>query len=752
MSVPRPATAHRISFVSLELEYGLHGGTFAFPNRSAPIVVAGPNGSGKTTMIEALVRTLYGFNRHRGEERALHDARRPWQAAGYRAKLTLRIGEECFSVERDFDTHRVRVQREPGGHEVFCGEANPGAGEGGGIARYREWLSGTLGFTRLQPYLSTAYIRQGDLRETAVTDELLRIAAGGHASIEPAREAVRTAYYECTIEPISPGDRTRRREGKCEHLTKSIAHLEAELARALSAVEARRPLVEERRTLREQLREGKREISLLEAALGPLADRRALTAEVREARSRVEALERLADELRRAEAALETRETEWRVAAGRAPYPDDFAERLAAVGELWRDLERVQRELAAASTDPAIAREGRAAALRSGAVIGGGSALFIAGIALLASGTSRLIGVAMLLSAGMLAGLGAAGRVRRRRRAEAATAQARHLSEREAGIRVRIAELLHGVPDADTLTPDTLPDRRDRFERQREARTGLDEARRQLEEVEERAHRELEPHDEGSLSERVSRAVVEARNELATRELSLQRSTAEALPLPAGVPAEATGLDAALEERRRVRGEVERQLAEVERRLRALGGGHSTAAALESRLQREREQLAEAKDDARAYRLAFALLEEGYEEFRMDDQQRLLASISAQLEVLTRGGLGPLESDAGLDAARLRAFDRILEVKSPPLSYGELHAVLLAVRLGAADFLSGLGIRAPILIDEPFLHLDAERAEQVWATLGEAGRERQVVVATGDRLMLEHLGIAPDIELPGHGG
>jgi hypothetical protein len=81
------------------------------------------------------------------------------------------------------------------------------------------------------------------------------------------------------------------------------------------------------------------------------------------------------------------------------------------------------------------------------------------------------------------------------------------------------------------------------------------------------------------------------------------------------------------------------------------------------------------------------------------------------------------------------------------LSYGQWHVVLLAIRLGAADFLAGLGVRLPLLLDDPFVHLDAGRARELWDVLARIAAERQVFVATQDRLLVDHLGIEPHLDL-----
>ena len=158
-----------------------------------------------------------------------------------------------------------------------------------------------------------------------------------------------------------------------------------------------------------------------------------------------------------------------------------------------------------------------------------------------------------------------------------------------------------------------------------------------------------------------------------------------------------------------------------------------------------------AKREAGAYRRAHGLLTDAYEEFRETDQERLLRHIDGHLSVLGDRKMGPVVAPDDLDSALLMYGGRSLALASPPLSYGELHVALFAVRMGAADFLAGMAVRLPLLVDDPFVHLDAGRAAEIWDVLCTIARERQVILTTQDRLVLEHLGVRPDLDLDGPG-
>ena len=208
---------------------------------------------------------------------------------------------------------------------------------------------------------------------------------------------------------------------------------------------------------------------------------------------------------------------------------------------------------------------------------------------------------------------------------------------------------------------------------------------------------------------------------------------------------------AASRERDEVLAPLRLQVREASREQLALPDGIPPESAAVRAAVRTRRERAERK--AAAYRHAFRLVVDAYREFRERDQDRLVEAVSRHLEGITGGGLGPIEvrdgrrDGEGLEAARVRSGGRSLPLASPPLSYGQLHAALFAVRLGAADFLAGLGVCLPLVVDDPFVHLDERRARELWDVLEGIAARRQVLVATQDRLLLEHLGVRPDLRL-----
>jgi uncharacterized protein YhaN len=222
--------------------------------------------------------------------------------------------------------------------------------------------------------------------------------------------------------------------------------------------------------------------------------------------------------------------------------------------------------------------------------------------------------------------------------------------------------------------------------------------------------------------------------------------------LPRDVRAAFREVDRDLLEKRARLEEGEERLRDVRGRLAALPTPEESSLALEARRRAMEEELQAVRSEARAYRLAYQLLEDAYEEFQATDQERLVEHIDARLADIGGGRLGPLAVPGDLSSAEVMYGGRTMPLASPPLSYGELHVALFAIRIGSADFLSGLGIRTPLLVDDPFVHLDPRRAGEIWAVLCRVARERQVLVMTQDRLTLEHLGVRPDLDLDGAEG
>ena len=67
---------------------------------------------------------------------------------------------------------------------------------------------------------------------------------------------------------------------------------------------------------------------------------------------------------------------------------------------------------------------------------------------------------------------------------------------------------------------------------------------------------------------------------------------------------------------------------------------------------------------------------------------------------------------------------------APALNPAALHAVILSIKLALTDFFIDLGAPLPLIIDDPFLYMDDERARNMKAVLDDIARGRQIIIFT----------------------
>ena len=729
---------------AIDLEYGCHSGRFDIPDEARPVVIAGGNGSGKTTLLEACLRTLYGFSRRKPEERRLLELRQPWSGRPAEAEIWLHSADgRCIAVRRDFASDQVVARDDSAGQEVFRGDGNP-VGVRSESRRYQNLLREWIGFGTLEPYRGTAWIAQGELVETKLDDELLRAAAGTHRKVDTALKELREAFEALTREPIESGGRAKRLARGLEELREDIALGVDRLEAAREARRRKRPVLERAGEIQSELDQVAAEIDLLEAAYRPITERRTLLAEQKQAESHLatltetlRSLDETAGELTRTEAERVSGE-----AGGR--YPDDFETRLGQAELLWDRVSTLEHQLA----DTSAGESGTSPPWRSpGGIAGGALALLGGAIALT---LSPAVGAVVAIT-GFFLGAAAVRQARSEDGSEARAAnQVRRLEEDLAGTRARVNTIASGVP-APEFVPANVATHRTCYTRQEQARAAAVRARDRAEEAAERAARLLDsgtPGDPGGedVRRRLEAAGEAARTTLARVQLRLEEQPSTPM-LPAGVDPTVPAVESARDDRRAQRDVLSKEHTSLNLEIRDLDRASEDVFALEEQLAALRVRLLETESEVASRRLAWQLVRDSYEEFRATDQDRLLGAVNRRLDELSVGQLGPVTAVGDLATARLGMAGREVALDSPPLSFGEKHVALLAIRLGAADFLAGEGIRHPLLVDEPFTHLDEVRSREVWDLLQKLATERQVIVTTQDRLVLDHLGIQPDVEL-----
>ena len=239
-----------------------------------------------------------------------------------------------WRLDRNFHDMRVRIQRLDPLGLAWEGEANPAA-DNEDAREYRRRLRRIIGFADIGSYVSTACIFQGELPTTRPSDELLRLATGGHRDVQRARERLKVAHRELTARRIDPDD-TARRSAPARGAGGADRVPAEQLAQAEAAERQRGPVMAERSQADERAATLEAEIELLEAAQGPLAERDALRGG---ARGRGQPAVPAGADGAGLRAALEEHRAAgavWREWAAQPLYPDDFLERLARLDSLWR--------------------------------------------------------------------------------------------------------------------------------------------------------------------------------------------------------------------------------------------------------------------------------------------------------------------------------------------------------------------------------------------------------------------------------
>lgn len=151
----------------------------------------GPNESGKSSFAAAVVSTLFGFASLESEERT-----RPWSGAMHKAALTVSTGAGRFRITREFESHKVQVDRLREGSEevelsLFRGVANP-RGRSAEQMQYEEILQGWFGFTDARLFRESSFVLENAL-ETDVSPELRHLVSG---AVETDYQQIEEALLE----------------------------------------------------------------------------------------------------------------------------------------------------------------------------------------------------------------------------------------------------------------------------------------------------------------------------------------------------------------------------------------------------------------------------------------------------------------------------------------------------------------------------------------------------------------------------
>ena len=170
----------------------------------APSLIIGPNESGKSNLLTALIGTLFGLTP------AEANAYIPWAGApAMCASLDFEANDERIMLVRHFLEERVEVVRDSG--TIYSGR---GRTFGRGIAedeRYRELLAGWLGFNEMEIFRDLVFVEQDQLSDRSLgkqAPEIKRLITGSReASYESAAADLTAALDRLKKLPRKKNDR-----------------------------------------------------------------------------------------------------------------------------------------------------------------------------------------------------------------------------------------------------------------------------------------------------------------------------------------------------------------------------------------------------------------------------------------------------------------------------------------------------------------------------------------------------------------
>lgn len=253
-----------LRFKSLFIKgFGIYDGTIPPEKRlflfdSAGInVVTGRNERGKTTLMEALMDTLYGIPDRRRSLRV------PWgEHSDFSAMLEFSIKEKTYRIERNFHSHHAILTDITGENDIllFRGKANP-RGTGRSSREYLQSLE-NLGIPPRNVLDQLAFVRMMEL-DKGVTSEIRRIITGGSSDYQSIIEELKEEYFKLTrLDPWQSGDKRKSRlieelEEKREELQKRYEECSIDHRDILKMIEDNRLLEKEIPELENRAEDGK---------------------------------------------------------------------------------------------------------------------------------------------------------------------------------------------------------------------------------------------------------------------------------------------------------------------------------------------------------------------------------------------------------------------------------------------------------------------------------------------------------------
>lgn len=755
-------------------------------------VVVGPNEAGKSTLLAAIVATLYGCGKPSDRE-----AFKPWdQLAPFAATLTYTLddGRE-FEVQRDF-TH------DPKGVRVFDRNGNDVSAQTT-AGKYVAPGEAHLGMS-LEVFLNAACVRQENVAiegkaASDISTALARALDGGpreHAAesalheLDGARkkyiggarsmllkaaqtqsESAQTEAAQARAKLFELADlRTRIAEAQAALITLESAHRENERRKKThDAANLRRRL--------DALREVRAELA---AALGERQNYDDVAAFPSE---RVGAIEKLYRRWYEARADADAAAREAERAALDARQNKELGEREADAGKIddtiFAALSGAAQEAASASDRVATltnhAAEARRDAEGGGAVLG---ALVVSGVIVLVGAViAGVFGYQLWALFALVVALGAIGlgftRLARRRQRLAQAKRLQAKADEATAAQTKAASTVAAI-----LEPLKIPSV-DELGRRRTRLAELHTLVRNAREAAQRAEQTTSAHEAAAQAFDEAVAPLIAVTGERSRDLDLLKARGQRKGIRDGLDARvffyeqqraellrgdsddelekhlaaliAAGADPATPidnvESRRLddeRADIERRLretvsrkADMEGQLRVAESHVGDIADLDERSEGALEKARSLEAFERALKLARDTIAKHTQEVHEKFARRLEFYADHVMGEVTGGRYGELRVDPQSLAIRLRAPETKRFVALDKVSAGTRDQAYLVVRFAMARMFAE-GAETPfILLDDPFVHWDRERVERCLPVLVAATAGGQVILFTHNRLLAE---------------
>ncbi|UCF78022.1 MAG: AAA family ATPase [Candidatus Eiseniibacteriota bacterium] len=704
--------------------------SFSFRDNVLNIVFGG-NESGKSTLMEAIYATLFGFQKKETEERY-----ESWLASeDYTGAVEFALGGGPVRFFRDFSSNKVTVSRSEGGKEteLFRGEASPRSRREERRG-YNEVLRELLGFSDGELARRTSFVGQKDL-ETKFTPALRGLISGaGSADYHEAIQILRERFADITTQ--NPWGSARRRKRALEKSADELEAKRAELRQAESLFQESSKLAEERSKLEKERTRLVQERDAGHRFLTKLHRLVQLQGKLRGKQERYDSEQRAKAGFERARKACDEAEEKLeqehslfsRLGDDTLSAIDSTLSRGASAEE---SLTGREKELAGLQAVPVGGRRPFPAWVVAVAPVVSFLLLSALGIALGKAGQMFIL--AILVSVFLALGLWLFFRAGRRPSSDL-TRKVEELDKQVATLKDEIRSLSE---EAWRLFPEQV-----RPSLQRRSLSELStqyadfvKARKGLQELK---HRLLSPQ-----SEDAEETHADALKELAVAQSQLEeflRDEKELLPLK-DEPERATRM--ATEAERRAN-EADSKLKELEEGLKKIEielAGLSTTTLGSPETYREEiewleKKLLRLKERRDALRLGVDTLVKCVEEYQAESTSRISSRISELFSMVTGGRYNAV--DLSSEEVPSLSTDSRTDIDVSEVSTGTEDQLYFCMRVAMLEELSGeKGL--PLILDDPFVNFDDRRLERARQLLRDLMgiREMQIILFTHENRHLD---------------